>query len=286
MSEAVMQRKIDYMVEKFQSITKDIDDFKNYMSENNALILKNENKFLSFYSLFENLKSELKQSLESFVLIQANHNSKISFQEQNYASLSSKVFILEDVIAEHKNQLDANSQKVKFSIDKFNNYVPKNDFEQLNAVIVKINQNCLEAISKLKMEFQEEIAALKNSISHNQNINRAVKEQILSDVMQFGKDILLLKSSIDINKNLAKEDILEIKSYVNNAVQESIRSIPKPVIPSLDEAKDFMKQNIEPVSLDAKNANARSANNETKIMILEKKLESLNLALNKISLGT
>ncbi len=281
-----MQRKIDYMVEKFQSITKDIDDFKNYMSENNALILKNENKFLSFYSLFENLKSELKQSLESFVLIQANHNSKISFQEQNYASLSSKVFILEDVIAEHKNQLDANSQKVKFSIDKFNNYVPKNDFEQLNAVIVKINQNCLEAISKLKMEFQEEIAALKNSISHNQNINRAVKEQILSDVMQFGKDILLLKSSIDINKNLAKEDILEIKSYVNNAVQESIRSIPKPVIPSLDEAKDFMKQNIEPVSLDAKNANARSANNETKIMILEKKLESLNLALNKISLGT
>lgn len=284
MSEAVMQKKIDYLVEKFQSITKDIDDFKSYILGNETLVLKNENRFLNFCNLFDNLKSELKQSLDSFVAVQASHNAKISFQEQSHASLSSKVFILENVIAEHKNQLDANSQQVKFSIDKFNNYVPKNDFEQVNAIILKINQNFLEENSKLKMEFQQEVATLKNLISQNQNVNRTVKEQILSDVMQFGKDILLLKSSVDINKNSAKEDILEIKSYINNLVQESIKNIPKPIIPSLDEAKDYMKQNIEPVSLDAKNANLRSANNETEIMIMKKKIEQINILINQLQL--
>lgn len=77
----------------------------------------------------------------------------------------------------------------------------------------------------------------------------------------------------------------DLKNAFNPIIDDKISAIPVPVIPSLDDAKSAMQKVLEPVSLDAKNANLRSTNTDAKLHILEKKIEQLKLMLDQITLG-
>jgi hypothetical protein len=82
-----------------------------------------------------------------------------------------------------------------------------------------------------------------------------------------------------------QQDIASVKEFAKNLVSEQIAAIPKPEKPiSLDDAKNAMASKLEPIALDAKSSNLRSVKNESRIMLLEKKIESLYLLLNKSQL--
>jgi hypothetical protein len=78
--------------------------------------------------------------------------------------------------------------------------------------------------------------------------------------------------------------LINLSNSIILAIDEKINAIPQPVIPSLDDAKLAMQSQLEPVVLDAKNAYMKSTNTDTKVYVLEKKLEQLKLMLDQINL--
>jgi len=92
------------------------------------------------------------------------------------------------------------------------------------------------------------------------------------------KDLNEFKNQQDKKFSSFKEELIKL-------IDSSIKSIPKPIIPTLDEAKSHMCAQLEPVILDAKNANLRSTNVETKLFIIEKKIEQIKLMLDKLQAG-
>ena len=162
------------------------------------------------------------------------------------------------------------------------------------------------------LTYQTDFNDLKKQVN-NLATNR---EQIASDIDQNSLGLRLLKSAHDKQKDLfdsqladhAKilvasnnnsvdvfKEIKDLRLKMSDAiaqldakwvglVESKIAAIPKPVIPSLDDAKIVMQAQIEPISLDAKNAHLRSENSEKRVFLLEKKVEQLQLILNKLQL--
>jgi hypothetical protein len=85
-------------------------------------------------------------------------------------------------------------------------------------------------------------------------------------------------------KNQMNQGLSAFQPYVDQQIKSSIASIPKPEMPDLDAPLKAMQQQFEPARLDAANAKLRAENNEKKIVILEKKVEQLQLLLNKLQL--
>lgn len=96
--------------------------------------------------------------------------------------------------------------------------------------------------------------------------------------------IVSVSSSITQQKVELQSELARIKSFFSDDIDQKIKSIPQPVIPSIEDAKKQFQAQIEPIYLDASNAKLRSSNNETKILILEKKVEQLQLLVNKLQL--
>ncbi len=91
--------------------------------------------------------------------------------------------------------------------------------------------------------------------------------------------------NLEILRDKCKHDMDAFKVFMQKYVSDLLTALPKCPLPiSLDDAKNAMQSKLEPISLDAKNSNLRSINNESKITILEKKIEQLQLLLNKLQI--
>ena len=86
-----------------------------------------------------------------------------------------------------------------------------------------------------------------------------------------------LRSDLDKFKKDSRFLILDSLEQHKEEVSKKFASLPVPEKLPLDEVKDEFDRKLQPVSFDAKNANLRSSNNETKILLLEKKVEQLFL---------
>jgi hypothetical protein len=146
-----------------------------------------------------------------------------------------------------------------------------------------INDNLRVYWEKLS-EFQDEVKikvqdlkSFLDAISKQSHLHENMMKEINKSFAQVPEILSYFKSENSRFIQSAKEEI-------SSQVETRIASIPKPVIPSLDEAKTHMQAQLEPVVLDAKNAHLRSSNNESKITILEKKVEQLQLLVNKFQL--
>jgi hypothetical protein len=97
-------------------------------------------------------------------------------------------------------------------------------------------------------------------------------------------NILSIKEEVKQSFIKHKQEMEIAISGVYSALNKALANIPKPEVPSYDSLKQEVDKKLEPASLDAKNANLRSSNNEIKLVILEKKIEQLQLLLNKLQL--
>jgi hypothetical protein len=126
-------------------------------------------------------------------------------------------------------------------------------------------------------ECKKENQILTNDFKNNADIRHAEDIKIKHDLQGL---------QVAFNQQISNQDA-SLKNLFNtliSAIDEKINAIPQPVIPSLDDAKNAMRQQLEPVILDAKNANLRSTNTDTKVHVLEKKLEQLKLMVDQINL--
>lgn len=154
---------------------------------------------------------------------------------------------------------------------EFRLFTSKNQeyLQQLEEKIKSNEDKCLLSF----VEISREIAKIQENV--NQSVLEEKKIHTLID---------LCNSEIVITKALNKALHEDLSDGLTKMMDDKINAIPKPVIPTLDEAKDAMRQQLEPVCLDAKNANMRSTNTDVKVHILEKKLEQLKLMVEQINL--
>lgn len=94
-----------------------------------------------------------------------------------------------------------------------------------------------------------------------------------------------LSGDIGLGKQYLNESISKLKTELLTHVNNSIAAVPQPDLSKLDETKKALEEKIVPSALDARNANLRSSNNEQKILILEKKVEQLQLMINKLQIS-
>ncbi len=283
MSEKDIQDQIEFMVKRFQEAINKFDAFEKKIKDavdlSNNLSLKVSdiaNKHANLEEITINFPKVVKDTIQS------------SFK--SFISLKSDV---ESLI----NERDANKQKLGDVSIQANSALAKcSDLE--SKVKSFANLSVVDEVKKCLKNLEDKI--LSNHLIHQDSIVGLASSHIVikNIVDAVNADLKIAKAKIDDNaaslKNVAADVGLgkqfsqnlfgSLKDDMLNQIKKSISDIPKPLIPSLDDAKKAMETKIEPISLDARNAQLRSVNNEQKILILEKKVEQLQLLLNKLQL--
>ena len=284
MGEVENQNAVNYMTGKFQTLIKEFDDFRSFKEKVPVDISKLEKDFEAISETLKNLikdcsaiDSKVASNEEKFRLQfinqdAVNHETKNAFKFQ------------ETKFEEHKLHITNNSERLKKVEDnqsKFADKVQIFDLQNgLKKLLDRIDAESLSLKSELKksVEAQEKIYLAKNL--DQVNINEILK----TDIGNLIKEVMEVKKSFESHKSETAQCLYSLKASMNSQISEAIASIPKVSIPSLDEAKVAMKKEIEPASLDAKNANLRSTNNESEIKILKKQVESLTLIIKKFEI--
>lgn len=146
----------------------------------------------------------------------------------------------------------------------------------------------------LGVDLEKKFQALDSRILDNVSITCIANKRVetlnglLLDLEQNQKNLGTSLSTLNSSVKKSEQDIeaLFVKSHnVDSKIAQQINDIPKPLIPSLEDIKKQLQLQFDPVQLDAKNANLRSANNEYKVTVLEKKIEQLSLLLAQKAQG-
>ncbi len=70
-------------------------------------------------------------------------------------------------------------------------------------------------------------------------------------------------------------NIQNLKDELMKILDEKLSSIPEPIIQSFDEDKKYIHDHIQNIQTEVRSANYKALSNETKIIMLEKKIAQL-----------
>jgi hypothetical protein len=280
-----VQTQIDFIVSKFQ----------DSMSKFEALVQVNKDiskENADLKSSVSNLESKFTSLAIDFSSFIVAHSDSVKAQSK---------------VNEHFDKLQMNQTSI--------NGVFRKDIENVVSECGKLKEKTEEILKTLptlsyKIELVDikyssipgQIAKLDDSANFCQSEAIKLKDMILQD-----KSIIIdvknlsEKNSLDalsIAKNFSEfsqktsssiDELKKTQVYFQEAIpkviDQKIAEIPKPVIPNIEEVKKAFQNQLEPVSLDAKNSALRSVNTESKLHILEKKIEQLKLILDQLTIG-
>lgn len=220
---------------------------------------------------------------------------------QKYAR--SGIFSLENRIGKNESALSEQSKscasassimvdaqaKIHDLQTKLSNLVSLANLEETKKELLKIINDVLKDFHSYKNAFQvyssesnKKLEAISSKLaSHDKHIDFSN-----SSFLECEKNRVELSDKIAKNAQQASDSLSslekEIKSYIKEQIQ-SIR-IPKDPIPE-EQVRQWINDQIQLISLDAKNAIAKSNNIDMKATILEKKVENLSLALKSFELA-
>jgi methyl-accepting chemotaxis protein len=262
-----------------------------------------ENNKVSFEALikeFTLMKEKLESlSKEHFSLKQASSaavNALDSKSSGLYTNLSSSVSTVSKVV-------DSFSKEAEYIKKEIQNL--KNGMKKANENHADLLKNSSSNIVNLSTEIEDVKTTLINFASKFEDADKSGKgahADLKNFVTILANDLITAKGNLrefvgatsGFQKDLSshKEAIASRMEQLNHTmmcyVDDKISALPKPstAVPiTQEDAKAIVQKQVEPASFDAKNANLRSSNNEQKIVLLEKKVENLQLLLNKLQLA-
>lgn len=293
-------------------------NIKNQMIPEESKSVKN-----SRLTDFEMMINDLTDKLESYEKIiedlQCKADLHLTNASQNNEYLSSKIDSVNVNLQERLYKLEArfddlspiimnlglNDEKQRFLIENLtNNLLSSNS--QLDSISHILNSVChQDQFTELKANFESLRAECKQSqiasnlyaqdLYDNHQKVHAGNKKLLEDLkkeadIRYAEEIKIkhdlqgLEEETKSLKFIQNTMFHDLKNVFSPMIDEKINAIPQPAIPSLDDAKVAMQKQLEPVVLDAKNANLRSTNTDVKVHVLEKKLEQLKLMVDQINL--
>lgn len=171
---------------------------------------------------------------------------------------------------------------------------------------IKINDSKLDVANDNKSNQNKILADLKISIDKCMGLAQASHTHLSNEIDKLKDSISIthdaqaetMASLADLSKALEneKEKLASFKEHVANSIAfhlaefriefgQFIASLPKPKIPSTDDISSAIRLQVEPVAIDAKNGCLRSANNDMRLSIVEKKIDQIFLLLQKHSMN-
>jgi hypothetical protein len=279
-----LQCQVGIMVSRFQDTIKQFDELKKNVTDvvKTNKILDDLVKFLN--EKHQLISDDLKQFGEKCDENCANLNRMSDYKAEYFKNLNQMKTAFDEKIKEvHDYCIKLDIKSFKFERD-FKNFVPNEDHQSLLKQVASLEDK-LSNLSALQKNLQDSLdknieyfSAYKEELKHSINLVQMNLDSYAGVQRVHLVDHDLHKIEIDRKLN-------EMQDSLKNHVSDAIGALPKPIEPlSLEDAQKSMQGKLEPVSLDARNANLRSANNETKITILEKKIEQLSLLVNKLQL--
>jgi chromosome segregation ATPase len=281
------KERIDFVIRRFQEIIEKYDEIQKMI--------------VVFTQQIDEIKATKPKDEENFKRLEQNLSSLSDKHEQKSA-------LCRQDFDRHENNISSLSEvqkKNEFTFSKINESI--NSLESSLSICKDLSQKAAKTIDfqdlSKKMNDLKDIVIAQNKdfVSLSQKVYSSLPEMNskLNEISSFkaslellGKDILKNINSVSWLSNERQKDLSTFSSKLEETIKtlemkmdEKISSIPAPIIPSIEDNKNALKSHLEPVFLDAKNANLRSTNNESKISLIEKKIEQLQLLINKLQLG-
>lgn len=280
------QCQIDFLVRRFQEIQKDSIEIKD----------KLEKQKTNFNDLENNDKlNECRYGvlLERLEYLYDKHEKNLIHEGIKHESAQRQI----DVIANNHKAQNGTLQALKLFIDELKDRSEKH-IELLKTFVTNqafaetktLSEKCNKDLNAHSEAFQKFVDAYKfNAESVKKDLSTIPP---LKDALQVLEGNLAEMTKIlaetqkrhqgdfdQLNKNIdyAKTDL-------KNQVILQIAAIPRPVMPTIEEMKKILTSHFEPISLESRNSKLQSGNNETRILLLERKIEQLQLLINQISL--
>jgi len=279
-----VQNQIDYMVSKFQE---SYSKYEESEKVNQRLIKENE----SLRSAIQTLNSKYDMMGIDFGNLLKSQSSYINMQDSKTQNLEKSLLDTSEIVCSLKNNLSNTLNEVVKSKDNIRITVSiledltkkTNGYDEKHSALANIVANFEAPISQCKDEISKinsSIVELKNAYNNLSLLSAGLGTEISGLSKDYNVFCGRNKESIE----KLQANFTEFMNVVPKMIDSKISDIPIPIIPSLDEAKKTFQNQLEPVSLDAKNANLRAVNNESKIFVMEKRVEQLQLLLNKYQL--
>lgn len=283
LTEKDMQSQIEFVVRRFQEMMTKVDSLTkevNLSVSSFSILSKKVDMIGELHTILKSQLSDFMKKTENDLQVGVNQTS-------NYTtllnSIQSKFLKFDSDISELKNLTTAFDTKISPIALKIETLAPK-------TIITEI-QNSISAFEKdVEGVFQHSMESDSGILESLDNLKKevtALKSNLASQDLKVNSTTSKnteLQTQLTGIKDKIASDLESLKTFLLNHVSSSIAAIPKPVIPSLEDALKQMQTKVDPIWLDARNANLRSGNNESKIMILEKKVEQLQLLINKLQL--
>lgn len=279
-----IQRQFDYVVAKFQETIKKFDESEkvNRAIQQEYQDIKELVKGLEakFDALSNDVSSSIKV-INNAILAQGNKNevfqachlkTSSAYDElrgdveklaAESASASAKIKVSADAIELLKGKIDTIDQKYAPHAGAIAGVVDSVDFCRVK--LIKLEDRLVQA----------------ESVLNGVQVFAGKTDEELSDLgTHVDESVRRLEGFIAALQGNQSQMVQAMPKLIS----EKIAAIPQPVIPSLDEVKLAFEKQLEPVALDAKNAYVRSQNSESKIILLDKRIEQVNLLLKKLEL--
>lgn len=234
-----------------------------------------------FFTQSTEQKSEMKESFSKLECMQGDCHEKIRSltqkQDNGFTLYASEIERVKSTMVEMK--LDLEKSK-----DEFKNHPKVLKMEEILAV----SNTCLDRHKADIQDLKSEIIKLKDVI--------AKAEQSILEIKSSKSDLEHVVESLQNNiqrlTNMCassfrdhEAEIRQVKISMLQSIDAKIASIPQPEKIDIDDVRKLVAHDIELYSLDARNANLKSGINESKIVVLEKKVEQLFLLLSKFELS-
>jgi hypothetical protein len=278
---ANMQIQIDFMVSRFQEA---MQKFENTEKVNQAIQKDNQD----LKAVIEKLQSRLDTLCVEIENMAKTHINATCSQDEKLKTVTILHQGNISLIDSLRNDL-LDVVRDGFDIkDKINDFVPnfvqlKNELEKLGSQIVNAaeNSNLLkEPVNFCKQEIEKIYKSLSNKDMSHDLMSSLIKDltnefiKHKTEVQSFFQQHLELIQNLDTKLQSAQKNLIKY-------TDDKVAAIPQPEIPSLDDLKTSLQKQLEPVALDAKNSNIRTVNNESKINVMEKRIEQIFLLLAK-----
>ena len=275
--------QIDFVVRLFQTGMKKVEDLTPKLEKNILDIEDYKNKFdmlLDTMNLESDRINEIHSSLSNNIKkIVADNEVTLSRFKDNEKSTADVNSSLSDITTKmgdlsHKiNTLSQENSKysLQSSLDSLRTYI-----DSFEGKINEVRDNATNAFLK--------IVDQQNAMRETQTFLSTSIELLKASSSKDQREIANLKNDLVANGIAYNDRINQLNQNIPLSIEMAINAIPKPVIPRIEDAQKAFSNQLEPIMLDAKNASLRAVNNETKIIILERKIDQLQLLLNKLQM--
>lgn len=283
MKEKDVDSSIDFMVEKFQETIKKFDTLTQQVSS----CMTFTQDLSSKQNISEKKIDDLCMKLS---LVNEAISNGLQFSREkhdNHSNAFIRLALNGDSTKKEMESIQASLRMANIQIEALQlmseSYATSED---LTSVHAKITDHIHATQNQFTDQRYDSTNLKKDFVAHCIDLN-SVKQDVATNKTAIDSASVLIgqyASHYAIFKNKLNEGLASLSNSIDNTIDQKIAAIPKSVIPSIDETTKAYQTQLEPVKLDASNAKLRSSNCEAKITLLEKKVEQLQLLLNRYQL--